>query len=185
MENIGMADDGKETRREITDLCRRAGVPAGGVLDYIKAALWQRFDGDEGAILAAIRERPEIVKSWLIADGIHERIVRLEAAERAARAAETKASIERSRALYNFAPAARKQNSADGRERIPPEHRTIPMSFRRAAKLMGKGCSQDAAEWLSASVADGSIPCEDVSRQSHVFDRRVFPAEVWPEIVPK
>ncbi len=68
---------------------------------------------------------------------------------------------------------------------IPPEDRTIPMSYRRAAKLMGKGDSQDAAEWLSRSVADGSIPCEHVTRQNHVFSVKWFPEAVWPQITPK
>lgn len=68
---------------------------------------------------------------------------------------------------------------------IPPGDRTIPMSYRRAAKLMGKGDSQDAAEWLSKSVGDGAIPCEHYSRQTHVFSRQWFPQSVWPQIVPK
>lgn len=68
---------------------------------------------------------------------------------------------------------------------IPPENRTIPMSYRRAAKLMGKGDSQDAGEWLSKSVSDGSIPCEHVTRQTHVFSLESFPAAVWPQITPK
>lgn len=67
---------------------------------------------------------------------------------------------------------------------ITPEERTIPMSYRRAAKLMGKGSSQDDAEWLSKSVSDGSIPCIHITRQTHVFSRNWFPKEVWPQIVP-
>jgi len=63
--------------------------------------------------------------------------------------------------------------------RISPEDRTIPMSYRKAAKLMGKGTSQDAAEWLSKRVADGVITCEHLSRQSHVFSKRDFPESVW------
>lgn len=64
-------------------------------------------------------------------------------------------------------------------DRIPPEERTKPMSYRRAAKLMGKGDSRDAAEWLSASVKDDSIRCEHISRQTHVFSRCDFPKEAW------
>ncbi len=60
-----------------------------------------------------------------------------------------------------------------------------PVIDYRAAKLMGKGNSKDAAEWLSKSVADGSIPAERITRQTHVFDRRDFPMEVWPLILPK
>ena len=68
---------------------------------------------------------------------------------------------------------------------IPSVERTVPMSYRRAAKLMGKGDSQDAAEWLSKSVADGSIPCDHISRQTHVFSRKSFPEAAWPQITPK
>ncbi len=74
---------------------------------------------------------------------------------------------------------------AGSRSAIPPEDRTIPMAYRRAAGLMGKGNSQDAAEWLSKSVADGSIPCEHISRQTHVFSRKFFPESVWHLIIPK
>lgn len=67
---------------------------------------------------------------------------------------------------------------------IPSEDRTMPMSFRRAARLMGKGDSQDAAEWLSQSVKDGSIPCESVTRQTHFFSRASFPKSAWPQVCP-
>lgn len=68
---------------------------------------------------------------------------------------------------------------------IAPEDRTAPMTYRRAAKLMGKGDSKDAAEWLSKSVRDGSIACEQFgSRQSHVFSKHDFPKSVWPMILP-
>lgn len=63
--------------------------------------------------------------------------------------------------------------------KIPPEFRTVPMSYRRAAKLMGKGVSKDAAEWLSKSVHDGSIACDHRSRQMHVFSVSDFPKNVW------
>lgn len=67
---------------------------------------------------------------------------------------------------------------------IPPKKRTVPMSYRRAAKLMGKGESKDAAEWLSNSVKDGSIPCEHITRQTHIFSLDSFPASVWKRILP-
>jgi hypothetical protein len=70
-------------------------------------------------------------------------------------------------------------------DKIPPEERTVPMSYRRAARLMGKGDGKDAAEWLSASVIDGSIRCEHLSRQTHVFSKLVFHDSVWPQILPK
>jgi hypothetical protein len=70
-------------------------------------------------------------------------------------------------------------------DRIPPEERTIPLTFRRAAKLMGKAGGKDAAEWLSASVKDGSIRCEHITRQTHVFSKLDFPGDAWPLILPK
>ena len=69
-------------------------------------------------------------------------------------------------------------------QRIPPEERTKPMSYKQAAKLMGKTGGKDAAEWLSASVKDGSYRCEDISRQMHVFSKLDFPKEVWHLILP-
>lgn len=59
--------------------------------------------------------------------------------------------------------------------KIPPKHRSKPMSYRKAAQLIGKGNSKDAAEWVSASVEDGNIKCEHLSKQMHVFDKRIFP----------
>jgi hypothetical protein len=79
--------------------------------------------------------------------------------------------------------AERKANSS-ARAKIPANERTVPMSYRRAAQLMGKGNSQDAAEWLAKSVRDGNIPCEHVTRQTHVFSKSNFPKTVWPQILP-
>lgn len=81
--------------------------------------------------------------------------------------------------------AGRNDASQVNGSKIPPEERTIPMSYKRAASLMGKGRSKDAAEWLSASVRDGSIRCEYISRQSHVFSKNDFPKSVWPQILPQ
>jgi hypothetical protein len=67
---------------------------------------------------------------------------------------------------------------------IAAENRTKPMSYRKAAKYMGKGDSQDAAEWLSKCVGDGTIKCEHASRQTHVFCRNNFPKSAWPQIMP-
>jgi hypothetical protein len=61
-----------------------------------------------------------------------------------------------------------------GAIQIPSEFRSAPMSYRKAATLMGKKDSRKSAEWLSKSVEDGSIVCERISRQSHVFDKRQF-----------
>ena len=58
------------------------------------------------------------------------------------------------------------------------------MTFRKAAALLGKGNSRDAAEWLSKSVEDGRYDCERITRQNHVFNMQQFPKPVWPKIVP-
>ena len=68
---------------------------------------------------------------------------------------------------------------------IPPEDRTRPLSFRDAARYMGKGTGKDAAEWISAVVKDGTIKCESQTRQMHVFSRQNFPKEVWSQILPR
>jgi hypothetical protein len=68
---------------------------------------------------------------------------------------------------------------------IPPNKRTKPMSFKTAAYFMGKGDSRDAAEWLSAAVRDGSVPCEHLSRQTHVFSLDDFPENIHTQILPK
>ena len=66
---------------------------------------------------------------------------------------------------------------------IPPDERTRPMSYKDAAYFLGKGRSKDAAEWVSKCVKDGTIPCEDFSRQKHVFSKRSFPEGTWPSIL--
>jgi hypothetical protein len=67
---------------------------------------------------------------------------------------------------------------------IPAKYRTIPMSYRQAARHLGKQDSQDSAEWVSSAVAGGSICCEHITRQNHVFDIRQFPWNAWPTIRP-
>jgi hypothetical protein len=70
---------------------------------------------------------------------------------------------------------------------IPPKHRTVPMSLRRAAKLMGytvhRG-KKDAVELLSRIIKDGSVKVERLNRQLYVFDRRDFPQESLAKITP-
>ena len=66
----------------------------------------------------------------------------------------------------------------------PADERTKPMSYRQAARYMGKGNSQDAAEWLSKCVRDGTIRCRHLSRQSHVYSIRDFPQTVRSQILP-
>jgi hypothetical protein len=92
------------------------------------------------------------------------------------------AALRRPASTGEVLPSQPADNKTD---RIPPEERTIPLTFRRAAKLMGKAGGKDAAEWLSASVKDGSIRCEHITRQTHVFSKLDFPGDAWPLILPK
>jgi hypothetical protein len=71
------------------------------------------------------------------------------------------------------------------RRKIPPIKRTRPMSYREAARHMGKGDSRDAAEWLSAAVEEGAFACEHVSRQTHIFSVDDFPKGVRTSILPR
>jgi hypothetical protein len=75
-------------------------------------------------------------------------------------------------------------HAPEKRKRILPGKRTRPMSYREAARLMGKNDSRDAAEWLSAAVESGIVHCEHVSRQTHIFHLDDFPKNVWPRILP-
>lgn len=67
---------------------------------------------------------------------------------------------------------------------IPPAFRTKAMSKSRAARYLRDGNVDSAVDWLNACIADGTIACETLSRQSHVFDVRQFPDEVQQSIVP-
>jgi hypothetical protein len=68
------------------------------------------------------------------------------------------------------------------RSRIPPAKRTRPMTLREAARFMGYGSSRDAAERLRAAIAAGSVQCESLTRQQHVFHLDDFPSEKWPNV---
>jgi hypothetical protein len=71
--------------------------------------------------------------------------------------------------------------------RIPAEHRTIPMTLKTAAKLMGfvdHRSVKDAVELLSKTIKDGTIVAEKQTRQRYVFNREDFPTESHPEITP-
>lgn len=82
---------------------------------------------------------------------------------------------------------SRRQNAKSRRQKakISPVKRTKPMTFKQAAKFMGKGDSRDAAEWLSKAVKDGSVQCEHITRQTHVFSLEDFPKNIHKEILPK
>ncbi len=68
--------------------------------------------------------------------------------------------------------------------RIPSEFRTRAMSKAKAAAYLRGGNVDSGVEWLNNCIADGTIYCETLSRQSHVFDVRQFPAKVQSQIRP-
>lgn len=82
------------------------------------------------------------------------------------------------------AKAKKAQSNVSRRSRIPPKYRTKPMSYKAAARHLGKPGGKDAGEWLAKSVADGEYTCEHVSRQNHVFDLRQFPQSAYRFIRP-
>jgi hypothetical protein len=72
-------------------------------------------------------------------------------------------------------------------KKIPPEHRTRPMTMGEAARLMGYSRTRDtkaAVKTLRAAIDSDSIACERLSRQSYIFSRLDFPKEVWPKLTP-
>ncbi len=60
---------------------------------------------------------------------------------------------------------------------IPVAYRSRAISLAKAAKLLGRPNADSGVPWLKACIADGTIRCEQLSRQSYVFDRRQFPPE--------
>jgi hypothetical protein len=68
-------------------------------------------------------------------------------------------------------------------EKIPPELRTRPMTLQEGARLMGYTGSRIARQLRSAMDAE-AIAYEKLTRQSFIFDRRSFPKESWPEVIP-
>lgn len=75
----------------------------------------------------------------------------------------------------------------ESRLKIPPELRTIPMTLKKAAQLMGytryRG-DDEAVKLLRASITDGTVLAESLTRQQHIFSKNDFPVAVWPELVP-
>jgi hypothetical protein len=90
--------------------------------------------------------------------------------------------------LLQHAKQESPRDTRDSGQRILPEQRTIPMTLRRAAKLMGytvhRG-KKDAVKLLSRTIKDGTIKAEKLNRQSYVFDRRDFPPESLTHITPE
>jgi hypothetical protein len=68
--------------------------------------------------------------------------------------------------------------------KIPPECRTVPLSLKQAARLMGYGRRREAQKRLRAAMDTGAVRYERLTRQQYVFDRNDFPAEAWGQVVP-
>jgi len=68
---------------------------------------------------------------------------------------------------------------------IPTDHRSKPISKKKAAKFLGKtGDEGRAVEWLNGCISDGTIACVEMSRQSFCFDMRQFPSTKHPLMKP-
>jgi hypothetical protein len=66
---------------------------------------------------------------------------------------------------------------------IPPEFLTVPISKKKAAKLLGqKGNPKRAVEWLNHCIKDGIISFQEMSRQSGRYDIRQFPESVHKQL---
>jgi hypothetical protein len=78
-------------------------------------------------------------------------------------------------------------NEGSDREpkKIPPEFRTFAMSKKKAASYIKPGNPDSGVEWLTNCIKDGSISCQTLSRERHVFDIRDFPESVRSAIRPK
>jgi hypothetical protein len=70
----------------------------------------------------------------------------------------------------------------NGPRKIPPKYRTKPLTLKQAARFMGYGSGKDAAERLRQAIEAGSVRCERLTRQQHVFDKREFPEDQWPQV---
>jgi hypothetical protein len=79
--------------------------------------------------------------------------------------------------VYKTAPPS-------GANTIPPERRTIPLTLKEAARLMGYE-GEKAAEQLRAAMKAMAVGYKRLTRQRYVFDRAEFPAESQSQIIPK
>jgi hypothetical protein len=63
---------------------------------------------------------------------------------------------------------------------IPAEHRTRPLTKSEVCRYLKVGIA-----FLNARISDGSMRCEQHSRQSFVFDLRDFSKSVHEKLLPK
>jgi len=70
--------------------------------------------------------------------------------------------------------------------RIPPNCRTRPMSYREAGRHLRPDITvKSAGKWMQRRVEDEDYVCEEHSPKLHIFDKRDFPEDKWPEISPE
>jgi hypothetical protein len=67
---------------------------------------------------------------------------------------------------------------------IPPEFRSKPITKKLAAALLGRPNEDSGVKWLKACIDDGTIHCEELTKQSFVFDIRQFPESGHPKLLP-
>ncbi len=68
---------------------------------------------------------------------------------------------------------------------IPVEHRSKPITKKKAAKLLGRSGNEGrAVEWLNNCINEGTISCMEMSRQSFCFDIRQFPKDKHQQLSP-
>jgi hypothetical protein len=73
-------------------------------------------------------------------------------------------------------------NDMAPRGKIPAEERTRPLTRKEAARLLGVGTDRKAVEALGRMIKHGTVQCESLSRQQHVFRKSAFPKEVWDQL---
>jgi len=69
---------------------------------------------------------------------------------------------------------------------IQAEHRTNPITKAKAGELLGiQGNNQTRTRGVNARIENGGLVAHPETRQSHVFDIRGFPLNVWGRLRPK
>jgi hypothetical protein len=56
------------------------------------------------------------------------------------------------------------------------------MTLKEAARLMGFGGDKKGAESLRSTINAGTVKCETLNREQHVFSKLDFPEAVWDQL---
>jgi len=75
-----------------------------------------------------------------------------------------------------------KEDALQNSTTIPAQYRTKVMTKKNAAKLLGRPNPDSGVKWLNDCIKDGTISCEEINRQTFVFDKREFPKETQPSL---